>query len=218
MRVWDLASGLCRASLAGHTNRVNSVAVSADGRTAVSGSNDNTVRVWDLDSGLCRASLEDHSGNVLSVALSADGRTAVSGSNDNTVRVWDLVSGLCRSTLEGPSEEISCVAVSEDGRTAVSLSWDKTVRVWDLATGLCRAGHPADSPEAQHAWMSIRCSWSLFAKCTPLFLEVAAGSAEVFARFPGCFGSAQCSEDGQHVVAGGSRGQVYLFRLRRWGD
>jgi hypothetical protein len=34
---------------------VLSVALSADGRTAVSGSNDKTVRVWDLSSGQCRA-------------------------------------------------------------------------------------------------------------------------------------------------------------------
>ena len=37
--------------LDGHTLRVNAVALSADGRTAVSGSDDRTLRVWDVEIG-----------------------------------------------------------------------------------------------------------------------------------------------------------------------
>ncbi len=95
MRVWDLSSGQCRATLPGHTGSVNGVALSGDGRTAVSGSDDNTVRVWDLSSRQCRATLSGHTDQVNSVALSVDGRTVVSGSWDQTVRVWDLSSGQC---------------------------------------------------------------------------------------------------------------------------
>jgi WD40 repeat protein len=79
--------------------------LSADGRTAVSGSGDRTVRVWDLAEGRCTAALEGHKYGVLSVALSADGRTAVSGSADRTVRVWDLASGRCISSHAAESEE-----------------------------------------------------------------------------------------------------------------
>jgi len=49
--VWDLATGKCRARLTGHTGEVRCVAVSADGRTAVSGGKDFTVLVWDLVAG-----------------------------------------------------------------------------------------------------------------------------------------------------------------------
>jgi hypothetical protein len=45
----------CLQVLSGHTDAVRSVAVTADGRTAVSASGDNTVRVWDLLSGQCCA-------------------------------------------------------------------------------------------------------------------------------------------------------------------
>jgi len=44
----DLNPALVRI-LQGHTKRVNSVALSDDGRTAISGSWDGTVRVWDLE-------------------------------------------------------------------------------------------------------------------------------------------------------------------------
>ncbi len=42
--VWDVQSGKCTATLTGHTDGVTSVAVAPDGRTAVSGSYDKTVR------------------------------------------------------------------------------------------------------------------------------------------------------------------------------
>ena len=48
MRVWDLETGQCLATLEGHTNSVWGVAVAPDGRRAISGSADTTVRVWNL--------------------------------------------------------------------------------------------------------------------------------------------------------------------------
>src|SRR5207248_747652 len=39
--------------LTGHTNAVMAVALSADGRQALSGSDDTTLRLWDVASGQC---------------------------------------------------------------------------------------------------------------------------------------------------------------------
>ncbi len=130
----------------GHTSWIRSVALSADGRHAISGSADNTVRLWDLDAGRCTATLEGHAHSVRGVALSADIRRAISGSNDKTVRVWDLVTGHCTATLEGHTDSVLGVALSADPRRAISGSDDHTVRLWDLETGRCIAaleGHTA---------------------------------------------------------------------------
>jgi len=132
VRVWDLKTNQCTATLEGHSGYVLSVALTPDGSTAVSGSDDNTVKVWDLKSSKNTATLEGHSSGVLSVALTADGVTAVSGSDDNTVKVWDLKSHQCRATLEGHSGTVNSVVLTADGVTAVSGSNDKTVKVWDL--------------------------------------------------------------------------------------
>ena len=56
------------------------MAVSADGRLAVSASSDKTLKVWDLASGRELRTLEGHSEGVRGVAVSADGRLAVSAS------------------------------------------------------------------------------------------------------------------------------------------
>ena len=101
VKVWDLTSGQELRTLAGHTDGVSSVAVSADGRLALSGSDDRTVKVWDLTSGQELRTLAGHAGWVKSVAVSADGRLALSGSSDSTVKVWDLTSGQELRTLAG---------------------------------------------------------------------------------------------------------------------
>jgi len=127
--------------LAGH-GTVEAVAVTADGRRAVSGGWGGTVRVWDLDTGRQQAVLSGHDGPVFAVAVSADGRRAVSGGR--MVRVLDLDTGESLRTLAGHRGWVHAVAVSADGRRAVSGGEDSTVRVWDLDTGeLLRtlAGH-----------------------------------------------------------------------------
>ncbi|MGO9506546.1 MAG: protein kinase domain-containing protein [Mycobacterium sp.] len=123
-------------TLTGHTDWVQSVAVSADAHTAVSASQDKTVRVWDLGSGACLRILTGHTEQVRGVAMSADARIAVSG-GDRTVRVWDLASGICLRTLTGHTDEVRSVAMSADGHVAVSGNMDGTMRVWDLASGAC---------------------------------------------------------------------------------
>ncbi|NJM64119.1 MAG: hypothetical protein HC849_34645 [Oscillatoriales cyanobacterium RU_3_3] len=71
--------GLLR-TLKGHNDSVNAVAVTADGKRAISGSWDNTIKVWDLTTGKEEFSLKGHSYGVSAVAVTADSKRAISGS------------------------------------------------------------------------------------------------------------------------------------------
>ena len=117
------------------------MAVTPDGRRAVSGSGDETLRLWDLESGQTCARSKAIRTRSRTVAVTPDGRRAVSGSEDKTLRVWDLESGQTLRTLEGHTDSVSAVAVTPDGRRAVSASDDKTLRsgIWRAAKRCARS-------------------------------------------------------------------------------
>jgi len=122
-------------TLTGHTGPVYSVAISGDGKTLVSGSEDKTIKMWDLSTGKEVRTLSGHKDYVFSIAISGDRKTAVSGSRDNMIKVWDLSTGKEVRTLSKHNRNFGCVAISADGKTLASGSWEKTIEVWDLSTG-----------------------------------------------------------------------------------
>jgi WD40 repeat protein len=119
----------------GHFGRFEALAVTPDGRRAVSSSLHGTCRVWDLATGVCTRVLWGHTGTIKSVAITPDGRWSISGASDKTCRVWDLAAGVCTRVLEGHTGGVTAVAVTPDGRRAISASEDGTCRTWNLALG-----------------------------------------------------------------------------------
>jgi WD40 repeat protein len=91
-------------TMKGHTGSVNSVAVTPDGRYAISGSGDKTLRVWELETGQCIRTIEGHTFSIDSVAVTPDGRYAVSGSWDKTLKLWEIKTGRCVNTLKGHTQ------------------------------------------------------------------------------------------------------------------
>lgn len=91
--MWGLKTGEAVRTLTGHSAQVSSVAVTPDGRQAISASHDHTLKVWDLESGREPHTLQGHSNAVLGAAVRADGRRAGSASWDQTLKVWDLETG-----------------------------------------------------------------------------------------------------------------------------
>ncbi|MFM1891715.1 MAG: hypothetical protein RLZ44_792, partial [Pseudomonadota bacterium] len=88
----------------GHQDRINTVAISPDGKTIASGSRDSTIRLWDLSSGKEIALFTGHSAYVNRVAFSDDGRWLYSASDDgNVIRLnvdFSTYQGLVCETID----------------------------------------------------------------------------------------------------------------------
>jgi WD40 repeat protein len=122
-------------TLTGHRGCIWAVAITADGKRAVSGSDDTTLKVWDLELGKELATLSGHSMSVSAVAIAPDGRLMVSGSEDATLKVWDLERGQELVTLSGHSGAVWAVAIMPDGKHVISGSADGSLKLWNLESG-----------------------------------------------------------------------------------
>jgi WD40 repeat protein len=126
-------------TLSGHKGGINAVAISADNRWLVTGSQDNTARLWDLtavDPAASATVLSGHESTVGAVAISPDNRWLVTGSGDKTARLWDLNTtdpAASVRVLRGHKDQISVVTISADNRWLVTGSKDRTARLWDLS-------------------------------------------------------------------------------------
>jgi WD40 repeat protein/serine/threonine protein kinase len=124
----------------GHTDAVNCVAFSPDGKTALSGGWDNALILWDVETGQELHRFEGHESGVYAVAFSPDGKTALSGSGDDTLIWWDVVNRTMihrfQKEYEGEPDPslmgVNAVAFSPDGQTALVGSQDGSLVIWDL--------------------------------------------------------------------------------------
>src|SRR5262249_52866441 len=89
----------------GHTDRVNAVAFSPDGRLLASAGNDLAIRIWDVAARtLAGPPSIQHEGWINSLAFSSDGLLLASGSQDGTARI-DYVKSLLDAPDSGKSTE-----------------------------------------------------------------------------------------------------------------
>ena len=118
--------------LKGHTETVEAVAVSPDGKLIATTSFDKTVKLWDAQTGQeirTYAGPQGHTGQVLCVAFNAKGDQIATGGTDNKACVWDVpVSVPVKSYPIGGAG--TCFAVAADGKTFAVSGADGVVKVF----------------------------------------------------------------------------------------
>ncbi|MFM5897988.1 MAG: WD40 repeat domain-containing protein, partial [Dolichospermum sp.] len=131
----SLRNGNLLANFPGHEKWVNSVSITEDGKKAVSGASDNSLKLWDLQSGKIIHNWENDDW-ITAVAITPDGKKAISASRDKTLKLWNLQTGLEINTFKGHEDWVTTLAISPDGKKAISASRDKTLKLWNLDQGL----------------------------------------------------------------------------------
>ena len=121
-----------QAAFDAHGGPIKSVAVSADGKSALTASFDYSIILWDLENATVRAELDGHDAAVNAVIFLPGDRQALSASDDGKVLLWDLEHGESVARFEGHEGKVVAIAVSPEGEFAASAGWDRTVRVWRL--------------------------------------------------------------------------------------
>lgn len=112
---------------------VNSVVLSPDSMSLVSGSSDGSVRLWNLwDRRSTGEMLDHHESVVNSVAFSPDGKWIASGAADGAVRVRKVGGDQPSRLLDGPRGSVLSVVFGRDSRQIVAASGDGSVQMWNL--------------------------------------------------------------------------------------
>jgi len=118
-----------------HTDSVNSVCFSPDGKYILSRSADYTLRLCEVTTGSELWRLSGYIYSVLSACFSPDGRYILSGGRDKAIRLWETGTRKEIRAFKGHTDSVNSACYSPDGRFILSGSSDGTIRLWDVATG-----------------------------------------------------------------------------------
>ena len=123
LRLWNIVTGHCMISFSGESNTIRSVAITSDGKYAVSGS--KSLRLWDMKAAQCLWNIDDYW--IEAVAISPDNRYIIA-SVGRDIGLWELLTGKLITVLKGHTRKIRDLAMSN----VISGGEDNTIRLWKL--------------------------------------------------------------------------------------
>jgi WD40 repeat protein len=123
--------------LKGHTNSVQALAYTPDGRTLISAGDDHTIRLWDMRTARQIGRLSGHTNAILTLSISPGGRLLASGGHDKQVRLWDVEGQTLIETYQRFAATVNATSFSPDSvllASGADRSSGHTLRVVDLQT------------------------------------------------------------------------------------
>jgi WD40 repeat protein len=112
--------------------RIESADLSADGRFALLGLDNNTAVLFDVQNGGLLREFE-HDGPVSSVAINVAAGIVLTGSEDNSAKLWDLRNAQLIRSFDYRNQ-VSLVALSASGNVALMVPANEKAELWNLAS------------------------------------------------------------------------------------
>ena len=131
--LWEVPNEKLHFSLKGHTDNINALAFTSNGKMLASGSDDGTIRLWDASSGTEMLNLSSEKTQVL--AFSANRKMLASGSKDGTIHLWDITTGKQLSPFKEQKGYCSILAFSIDNKILANGTRNGAIYLWDISTG-----------------------------------------------------------------------------------
>ncbi|QLE84370.1 WD40 repeat domain-containing protein [Shewanella sp. Scap07] len=120
----------------GHSEKINRVAISANGDIAISGANDNQTIVWRTDTGqpLQQWTLDSR---VTQVALNHDASLAFAGDSTNMAKVWQVSDGnlISELNIKRRTMNFSTARFTNDGQWLMTGTPAREVILWQVQNG-----------------------------------------------------------------------------------
>ncbi len=126
--------GMMQFSLGGHTDEVNWVSWSPDGRMVATAGMDSLSVIWSAETGEQIAYLSWFS-SILQVNWNPDSRRVVTACIDGTAGIWDATTGTLLFILLGHSGAVRTAYFNSNGSKILTSSDDKSAIIWDAETG-----------------------------------------------------------------------------------
>jgi cytochrome c len=198
-----------QAQLRGHGGPVRALAISSDGKLAVSGSFDTSAIRWSLERNAAIEVLRFHEGAVNAVAYLPDGRVATAG-EDGRIALWRAGEPQPAAVLEGHTAPVVALAVSPNGKMLASASWDHSARLWPLDGSAPRVleGHTQNVNGvafARNGRAVVTVGYDATLRIFP-----SDGGAPAVVTLPAPLNAVAVAPDGE-VVTAGADGKVYLL-------
>ncbi|MCP8716620.1 MAG: WD40 repeat domain-containing protein [Asgard group archaeon] len=148
LRIVDPTKPLELKLYEGHTDILNAIDVSNDGKWIATASKDNEARLWkwneeteDFES---FARFQGHAGSVTAISLSKSSdepKFLITGSNDLTIKKWkipnsqDSVVKTSEFTRRAHDKDINSIDVAPNDEFFATASYDKLAKIWQVETG-----------------------------------------------------------------------------------
>ena len=131
--LWEVPDGKLQFWLKGHTDKINTLTFTPNGKMLASGSDDDTIRVWDACTATEMLNLPTDKPQTLT--FSVDGKILASNNSAGTIHLWDIGKGKQLNSIEGTESGRNVMAISIDSRILATGSNKGTIHLWDIAKG-----------------------------------------------------------------------------------